>query len=389
MMLHTASPFAWIGGLACLTWAIYFIATYNTSLGLAAAGLLHALAILFRPDLGLAALLSAAPALWLANARHRATYLVGLACGLLPLGYMAWRAGLLNTWDNLFAYPVIFSSPGRRLPVFESPAYLVRWELLYLVSCALNLSAALIAMRRKYHRQVAVTLSAIALVSIGVGHQLFQRFDYNHIVFSVFVPFAFVPFSIAVMLSLSDKESTIASNAVAAIASVALLASLGREIIGFTRVNLVSLTVGRPAVSFEVAVNNRSYPLESPRRAQEFTLALNRLVEYSKPGERLFVGPADLRRTNYNDTFVYYLVPQLVPATYFLEMNPFSANRHRSRLPRDVSSADWLLLDHSYDDWTEPNRSMEVHDTGANEVVITDFEKLGQVGPLDLYRKRQ
>ena len=34
-------------------------------------------------------------------------------------------------------------------------------------------------------------------------------------------------------------------------------------------------------------------------------------------GERLLVGPSDLRRTWYSDAFFYYLFPELTPATYF------------------------------------------------------------------------
>jgi len=42
----------------------------------------------------------------------------------------------------------------------------------------------------------------------------------------------------------------------------------------------------------------------------------------SKPGERLLVGPSDLRRTWYSDAFFYYLFPELTPATRFIEMDP-------------------------------------------------------------------
>jgi hypothetical protein len=51
-----------------------------------------------------------------------------------------------------------------------------------------------------------------------------------------------------------------------------------------------------------------------------------------------------LRRTNYNNTFLYYLLSQLTPATYFLEINPLSANRPGLRLSADVPSADWLII---------------------------------------------
>ena len=50
------------------------------------------------------------------------------------------------------------------------------------------------------------------------------------------------------------------------------------------------------------------------------------LDRMSKPGERLLVGPSDLRRTWYSDAFFYYMFPELTPATYFIEMDPGLAN---------------------------------------------------------------
>jgi hypothetical protein len=96
------------------------------------------------------------------------------------------------------------------------------------------------------------------------------------------------------------------------------------------------------------------------------------------PGPRLFVGPADLRRTNYNDTFIYYMLPRLQPATYFLEMNPGSANRPDSRLAKDIASADWLILNHGLDQWNEPNGSAKFASDAPMRVVRDQFELCGR-----------
>jgi hypothetical protein len=77
----------------------------------------------------------------------------------------------------------------------------------------------------------------------------------------------------------------------------------------------------------------------------------------TEPGDRLFVGPDDLAHPVYNDTFLYYLLPRLVPASYFLEMNPGTADRPGSSLGEDVSSADVLILTSRYDDWTPHEHS--------------------------------
>ena len=115
---------------------------------------------------------------------------------------------------------------------------------------------------------------------------------------------------------------------------------------------------------------------------------LNQLDRMATPGQRLFVGPADLRRTNYNDTFIYYLMPQLHPATYFLEMNPLSANRPHSRLAADVATADWLILDHRWDVWKEPNESVKYGSDAPTQVVINQFQMCGQFGNYGLFRRR-
>ena len=52
-------------------------------------------------------------------------------------------------------------------------------------------------------------------------------------------------------------------------------------------------------------------------------------AKISKPGQRLFVGPVDLRKTPYSDAYLYYMLPDLVPATYYIEMDPGVANAER------------------------------------------------------------
>jgi hypothetical protein len=128
--------------------------------------------------------------------------------------------------------------------------------------------------------------------------------------------------------------------------------------------------------------------MRSPQVALAVETMLAHLDTLSKPGQRLFVGPADLRRTNYNDTFLYHLAPQLQPASYFLEMNPLSANRPNSRLASDLSTADWLILSHYWDDWKEPNDSMKDGPEEPMLVVRNQFVLCGKYEGYDLYRRR-
>ena len=92
-----------------------------------------------------------------------------------------------------------------------------------------------------------------------------------------------------------------------------------------------------------------------------------------QPGERLFVGPGDLRRTWYSDVFFYYLFPELEPATYFIEMDPGLANAEGSRMPADLQTADWVIISHVWDGWLEPNTSMDYGSDDSNQVLADEF----------------
>jgi 4-amino-4-deoxy-L-arabinose transferase-like glycosyltransferase len=93
----------------------------------------------------------------------------------------------------------------------------------------------------------------------------------------------------------------------------------------------------------------------------------------TKPGERLFVGPQDLRFINYNDSYPYYLFSDLTPATRYIEMNPGVANRPESKLSDQLRTADWVILTTSYDDWHEPNSSVIPGPEQPNEVLRESF----------------
>jgi hypothetical protein len=113
------------------------------------------------------------------------------------------------------------------------------------------------------------------------------------------------------------------------------------------------------------------------------------LDELAEPGERLFVGPQDLRRTWYNDTFFYWMFPELDPATFFTEMDPGIANAPGSRLADDVASADWLILTGFWNGWREPNTSMDFGSDAPNQVVRDQFclVESFEDGLVDLYRR--
>ena len=58
---------------------------------------------------------------------------------------------------------------------------------------------------------------------------------------------------------------------------------------------------------------------------------LAEVPKIAKPGDRLFVGTTDLRKTPLSEAYLYYLLPEYPPATYYIEMDPGVANAKGSR----------------------------------------------------------
>jgi hypothetical protein len=108
----------------------------------------------------------------------------------------------------------------------------------------------------------------------------------------------------------------------------------------------------------------------------------------SQPGQRLFVGPGDLRKTPYSDAYLYYMLPGLVPATYYIEMDPGVANTAHSGLDQQLGSADIVILSKTWDNWSEPNNSRKVGSDRPVQVLTRQFCHVGTYLDLyELYRK--
>jgi hypothetical protein len=97
---------------------------------------------------------------------------------------------------------------------------------------------------------------------------------------------------------------------------------------------------------------------------------VQRAVDATAPVARgsLFVGPTDLRRTDGNDVFVYYLVPHQRPASFYVELDP-PASKRGSGLARDVARASVLLLGRRWNRETPPDGSRRFGSNAPNRVV--------------------
>jgi hypothetical protein len=382
--------YAWMGAMAFALSAFWVSAQPGNKWRPALGGLLAGVALLYRLDIAPAVIAAAIPLLLNMNGRARWQWIAGAAAGLLPLGLLTLIVGAGPVFENLFLMPVLHSSPGRRLPLGQAENEVVCLFFAQIVASIVNVVAGVLTIRRQPGDTNARVFLAWAVFGLFLTHQAWQRLDTIHVLYPAFVSIALLPLSLLMLarqpglVPVSRGRAALAALAVFAVMALAVPGSL----IQF-RGALLRMFVPSSTHTVFLERNNRSFPFGSPQSARDTARVLDQLQRLSKPGERLFVGPADLRRTNLTDTFIYYLMPQLRPATYFLEMNPLSANKPGSRLASDVESADWLVLNRRWDLWKEPNRSDEFGPDEPNNVVRQRFRLIGEFGSYLLFQKKQ
>jgi hypothetical protein len=374
--------------MACALWSLFFAAAGRSSKQIFVAGLLAAVALLYRPDLTPAMLLSAGLLLFFQHGRMRWSYLMGLGLGLLPMLLLIYATGFQNIFDNVFLYPVLVTNPARKLPWASIPPYVIYLLGLHLVAALANLGAGFLALRKDAGSWFNRLFAAAAIFALWTTHEALQRMDSGHVTLCCFLSLALLP--VALMI-IADRWTSAPGSLSRPLLFVALtllvVAGLAPELVYLVRQTIGAGPPRKDDVVF-LQHGGRSFPLGSISASRETGDLLDTMTTLASPGQRLFVGPADLRRTNYNATFLYHFLPQLVPATYFLEMNPLSANRPGSRLSADVLSADWLILDHHLDEWNEQNESSRFGPDAPNQVVQSNFELRARQGSYDIYRRK-
>jgi hypothetical protein len=381
--------YACIGAMACALWSLWCALEVESPRRCFVGGLLAGFALLYRPDFGPAVIAAGLPLFLLMSKGRRWQYLAGAATALLPYAWVTMLAGPREVINNLVLFPVFHSSAGRHLPIFTAPPFLINLFFAHLAAVALNLITGLREIHRQRTDRFARLLLGLGLLALGLTHQAVQRLDAGHLVAPALVSFCLLPLSISLLLAGWRDRSLRVYHAFLVSAAVLLPLQMVAPSMGIVALNrLVDSLDGEVHYAVFVDHQGRSFPVSSPPAALALNDMLNQLDRMATPGQRLFVGPADLRRTNYNDTFIYYLMPQLQPATYFLEMNPLSANRLHSRLAADVATADWLILDHRWDVWDEPNESVKYGSDAPTQVVKNQFQMCGQFGNYGLFRRR-
>lgn len=397
---------AWNGGLALTLWAAVF-ALRGLHLGAAGArrrawivaGVLGGLALSFRPDLGLTLALVLGWFLW-REAQSRRPLAIGLVAGLLPMWVHLVMAGPVNAFEGMFVDPVFRLRAGRelprppswsrldgglqavaeeippwwRLPHFAASHTLFLWFMLMILG-TLALAAFAIWLRRSGRATPRSTvLLAVALISVGILPQALQRPDSAHLNWVTCVSFPFAVIAVAEAISWWrprwDRRRAVTAGIVTALTVTFAFTAL------FTfRYYLLHTRIGLEQVAspFKVQRGDRYFYLGDYEAYVAVQAAVDELAARAQPGDRLLVGPLDLRRTWYSDVFIYWLLPELEPATYYIEMDPGLANAEGSSLADDVASADFVILTGLWAGWMEPNESMDFGSDAPNRVLAEQF----------------
>jgi hypothetical protein len=412
---------AWNGGLALLLWSAVFVVRAvhvgddrRTRRAWLVAGVLAGLALTYRPDLVVAVAVLFGWALWTKRDSRRPVLLGGVI-GLLPMWVHLVMAGPVRAFEGIVIDPVFHLRAGRELPrppswgrldgglqavAEEIPPWwkfphltashtLFLWFFLML-GAAIGLLVLAVLLRRRDVTGRTTALLAVGLVSVGILPQGLQRPDSAHLLWVTCVPFPFlIPATMEVLgrwrPHLALRRAAVAGAAVAVLVTFCFTALFTfRYYLLHTRVGL-----GQVPQAFRVQRDDRYFYLGDVRAFEGVQAAVDELERLAEPGDRLLVGPSDLRRTWYSDVFIYWLFPELEPATYYVEMDPGLANAEGSSLADDVASADFVILTGLWDGWMEPNSSMDFGSDAPNQVLRDHFCVVGDYadGQAVLYRR--
>lgn len=328
----------------------------SDSKGLVAAGFVAGLAGLFRAETAVVTVLALVPLCLGRRRRSLALGASGFVVALAPYVPLALAAGttrLEKILDDLVA-----TGHARRLPITldADAGRLLTGMVVALLLLAL---AAATGLRRGSPR--ARPLCSLGLfAALQIPYALW-RADAPHVAVAGLVAFAAMP---AAASELAPRRSATGACA-AGVAVLALFLGVHQVRGGIAR--NVRLALGRTHAHL-VSHAGRDFRVYDAGAARNLQRAVDATARLEPRAGSLFVGPTDLRRTDGNDVFVYYLFPHLRPASFYVELDP-PASKPGSGLARDVARANVLLLGRRWNREAEPNGSRRFGSRAPNLVV--------------------
>jgi hypothetical protein len=378
-------------------------------------GALAGIALLFRPDVVVASGLAALAMLaGLGLARWRRWLLGAVPVLALYLVHLV-VSGPRNVIEGMFLEPVFELRGGRTLPrppswdtfdgalqkvallrpqdwalpSLSSPQQAFVWFFLLPAATAFVVGVGWWRVRQAPGAWRPRVVLTVGLLGLGLLPQALQRPDTTHLAWVACVTFAFLPAAIAELLAhIGPSSSRRHAPTLAALAVALLPLAVIPHFTARTWVDLVQQSISGNVFGYPVTYEGRTFYLGAADIAPVAQRMLEEVGPQMEPGERLLVGTADLRKTPYSDAYFYFLLPELVPGTRYIEMDPGIANAEDSGLADEVRSSDWLILSRVWDGWDEPNDSRLFGSDEPNQVVDELFCPVGDFEPyFEVYRR--
>lgn len=357
------------------------------------AGLIGGAALLYRPDLILAMVASLGVVLWNLPGRDRRRLVLASLVGASPYAVHLATVGPATALRGMVVEPLFDLRGGRSLPLPPNPhdfdGFLQRagtldqppwpfpappgplqlslWLLVLGAGCALLLVAG-----ARCARQGRPRLLVMAAFATGLVPQALQRADSTHLSWVSCVTLAFLPAAVVELWPAPVRRRAARTVAALALPGVCMLALIPHFTLR-TYTEAVGQTFGYRRNALSMEHDGRVFRYARPDAVDAVNELLPVVDRLSDPGDRLFVGPGDLRLTPYSEAYLYFLLPDLVPATPYIEMDPGVANAVDSGLADDLRSADIVILSSIRDDWSEPNDSLLDGPNEPNEVLADEF----------------
>jgi len=402
------SALAWHGAVALAMWAVVFALRArhtDRTTDWATAGVLGGIALTFRPDIVIAVGIALTCAGWAMRKRAWRPLVIGGLVGLIPMWVHLAIAGPVQVFDGIVLDPVFRLRPGRelpsppswgvvdgalqavaegvppwwRLPAPPASQQLFLWFFAVVIIAVAVPAWAWIRRRRGAGDEHTMVLLAAGLFGLGILPQALQRPDSTHL---AWVAIGSWPLLAASIVDVRSRRDAVEPGAArrdrgAIAAGLAVVAALMLVIAPFYTYRHYLLhtrvSAGELPLPFLVERDGRRFWFGDPFVASALSRMVVDLEELTEPGDRLIVGPADLSRTIYSDVAVYFLFPELVPGTYFIEMDPGLADAAGSGLAEDIAAADVLVLTNIWTGWNEPNASSDRLSQEANQAVGDNF----------------
>lgn len=299
-----------------------------------------------------------------------------------------------DTFDGALQKVALLRPQPWPLPALHSPAQAFVWFFLLPAATVFVVGVGWWRVRAEPAAWRPRVLLTVGLLGLGLMPQAMQRADTTHLAWVSCVTLAFLPAAICEVL---EHVRVPAVQRWAATITVGLVALLPLVVIPHftarTYLDLAKQSINGDVFGYPVTYDGRTFYLGAKDIAPVAQQMLEEIGPQIEPGQKVFVGTADLRKTPYSDAYLYYLLPDATPGTRYIEMDPGMANAPDSGLADEVADSDWLILSHVWDAWDEPNDSRRFGPDEPNEVVARDFCLVGSYGAGDrpffeVYRRK-